>query len=435
MRRIVVLATGPLAGEPLGSGIRALELARGLTRHGEVTLAVAGDSAAVGAGAEPVAGIPCVAFNPHDPRALEPLLARADLVLATPRWPRVMRMLRRSGARLVFDLYDPEPLALIPGFPGARPVLRRRLADYAIDRVAEALAIGDQFLCSSERQRDLWLGMMLSERLVGLARYDHDPSLRSLIDVVPFGLSEQPPAPGPGARARFETIGERDEVVLWNGGLWPWLDAETPIRAAGLLAARRPLRLVFMGAAPALPARRAGERARELAAELGLLDRHVFFNDRWVPHEARGGWLLEADCAVSAHGDQLETRFSFRTRLLDCLWSGLPIVCTGGDEMADLVAREQLGAVADPGDPQALATALEQVLDRGRGSFEPAFAATRGRFAWGEVSRPLARLIDAPAPPRARGRGGGPARALRRGVYLGSRRALDAVGVRDWPRV
>ena len=54
----------------------------------------------------------------------------------------------------------------------------------------------------------------------------------------------------------------------------------------------------------------------------------------------RADWLLEADCAISTHEDHLETRFAFRTRLLDCFWSALPVVCTGGDELADLVERE-----------------------------------------------------------------------------------------------
>lgn len=430
MTRVLVVTSGDLHGAPLGSGIRALELARTLRDHGEVTLAVAGDAPTA------VDGMPCVGFHPHDPLALAQPLRDADVVLCTPRWPRVMRAIRRSGARLVFDLYDPEPLALIPGFPGQRPAVRRWVAEYSIDRVAEALRIGDHFLCSSERQRDLWLGMMLAERLIDPGRSDDDPSLRSLIDVVPFGIPEErPAAQGQGPRERFPALDREHEVVLWNGGLWPWLDSETPIRAVARLAERRPVRLVFMGAAGGLPADRATERARGLASRLGVLDRSVFFNDAWVPYAERAAWLGQADCAVSAHTDSMETRFAFRTRLLDCLWSGLPIVCTEGDELAELVEREGLGAAVPPSDPHALATALEQVLDRGRGGCEAAFQRVRPRFAWSEVSRPLVRMLAGPAPPPAPGRSVGRAEGLRRALYLSGRRALDTVGVRDWPRL
>ena len=65
-----------------------------------------------------------------------------------------------------------------------------------------------------------------------------------------------------------------------------------------------------------------------LAEELGLRDRVVFFNFGWVPYAERGRYLLEADVAVSAHFDDIETRFAFRTRFLDCLWAGLPVVTT-----------------------------------------------------------------------------------------------------------
>ena len=137
--------------------------------------------------------------------------------------------------------------------------------------------------------------------------------------------------------------------MLWNGGLWDWLDAESVIRAVAQLSPERPrLRLVFMGASGAAQARDAEERAQALARELGLLGRVVRFNDGWVPYEERGAWLLQADCAVAAHRDHLETRFSHRTRLLDCLWAGLPIVCTRGDELAERIARDGLGEAVPP---------------------------------------------------------------------------------------
>ena len=56
--------------------------------------------------------------------------------------------------------------------------------------------------------------------------------------------------------------------------------------------------------------------------------------------------------------DHLETRFSFRTRMLDYLWATLPIVCTRGDHFAELVEREGLGLTVPYGDPEALAAAI-----------------------------------------------------------------------------
>ena len=191
-------------------------------------------------------------------------------------------------------------------------------------------------------------------------------------------------------------------MVLWNGGIWAWLDAGCAIRAFELLASRRPqAKLVFMGAAT-LPAARAAEReARELAERLGLLDRQVFFNDEWVGYEQRAGWLLRASCVISTHSDHLETRFAFRTRMLDALWAGLPIVCTAGDDFAERVEREQLGAVVPPGDERALADALVEVLGNGAEHYRAQLATAAARQTWPRVAAPLIAWVtqlDAEAP-------------------------------------
>ena len=106
----------------------------------------------------------------------------------------------------------------------------------------------------------------------------------------------------------------------------------------------------------------AGE-AVALAEELGLRDRVVFFNFGWVPYAERGRYLLDADVAVSAHFDDVETRFAFRTRLLDCLWAGPPVVTTRGDSLGDLVVVKAPGSAVDFGDLEGWVDTLERLLD------------------------------------------------------------------------
>ena len=95
--------------------------------------------------------------------------------------------------------------------------------------------------------------------------------------------------------------------------------------------------------------------------ELDLLDRHVFFGD-WIPYDERGDYLLEADLAVSIHQPTVESRFASRTRILDCIWAGLPVVVTAGDPLSDLIARHDLGSVVPPADADALAQAILHLL-------------------------------------------------------------------------
>jgi glycosyltransferase involved in cell wall biosynthesis len=381
-------------------------------------------------------GIPVIEFNPHDPRALAPHLERADVLVARPQWPLAMRMMKRSGARLIFDLYDPDTFATIEHYAERSARRRRLMAAFSVDRLSQALRIGHHFICASERQLDFYLGVMLAEGLISPASYERDGSFRSVIEVVPFGVPSDPPerTGGPGIRDNFPGIAPDDEVVLWNGGLWDWLDAPTAIRGVAALAGRRPqAKLVFMGGSSGR-LHRAESEARGIASELGVLDRVVFFNSGWVPYERRADWLLEASCAISTHGAHIETRLSFRTRLLDCFWAGLPVVCTGGDELSGRIERDSLGVAVPEENPDAVASGLETVLDRGKEGYSEGLRLAAERYAWPVVAEPLVRFVTSSSQaPRLgserQGRG-----ALRSALYSIARRALNAVGLRNWPK-
>ena len=359
-----------------GNALRAMELARVLAAHGDVTLASPGEAPA---------GLRHVPWE--RPRDLREILAGADAVVSAPHSPEIAAELRRCGATLVLDLYDPFPLAALESGAG-------RLAQVlATDSFLEGLRMAHHVICASERQRDLWLGAMLAAGLLRPENYDADPTLRERIDVVPIGVSDAPLPSGSPLRG---------EVVLWYGGLWSWLDPVTPVRAMPALLERRPdARLVFLGRTPeAADQRGAGDRARAVARELGLGDR-VEFTETVVPYEERGAWLRDAACAVSTHADHLETRFAFRTRILDFVWAGLPVVCTHGDALSELVERDNLGETVPPGDPDALAAALERVLSAGRDGFADGFGRAREELAWPRVAAPLVRYVTAPTrPPR-----------------------------------
>ena len=140
--------------------------------------------------------------------------------------------------------------------------------------------------------------------------------------------------------------------------------------------------------------------ARALADELGVSGKYVFFNEGWVEYSERQNFLLEANLGVTVHFDSAETRFSFRTRALDYLWAGLPIVATAGDAFAELIEREGLGLTVPAEDPPALEEALARLL----GDWELAercrarVGEVRDRFRWSVVLDPLVAYCRHPRP-------------------------------------
>ncbi|MEA1973421.1 MAG: glycosyltransferase, partial [Candidatus Cloacimonadota bacterium] len=275
--------------------------------------------------------------------------------------------------------------------------------------------IGDFFICASERQRDWWLGLLEANGRINRQNFAEDHSLRRLIDVVPYGLQQDlPQFKQPVLRERWPSIGPNDKIVLWGGGLWPWLDPLTAIRALALVRQQREdVQLVFPGTRhpnPMMAGTLTQTRAAiELAQELGLFDQGVFFGE-WVPYADWANVLLESDLALTLHYDTLETRLAFRSRVLEYIWAGLPTVATRGDATSDLIAQSNLGTVVEYEDVEGVAEAILRLLEMPRGSFADRFQAVRQELTWERVARPLVEFCRHPrrAPDRDFSAGGSP---------------------------
>ncbi|MGH9055410.1 MAG: glycosyltransferase [Acidimicrobiales bacterium] len=380
-RRLLVLCFDPLGDTLPGPSIRAWHLAEVLAEHHDVVLA----STVTATRSHPLMDVRDVSEG-----GLDALVDRVDAVFAPVSAVHRHPSLAAAGMPLALDMYIPTHLENLE--PGPRPP-GRHAEDVAhqVRVIGEDLATGDFFLCASERQRDFWMGALAAAGRVNPAVYDDDPTLRALIDVVPFGLPAAPPVPaGRVLRERFG-IAPDDPVVVWGGGVYDWLDPCSAVLAVHAARDCVPaVRLVFLGMGhptPGIPEMRAAGEVRALSERLGLTGTHVFFHEGWVPYGERGGWLLDADVGISTHLDHVETRFSFRTRLLDYLWAGLPMVVTGGDALADVVDAAGVGVAVAPGDVDGLAAAIVRLLGEGPPSRD--FASVAQRFRWPAVAAPL----------------------------------------------
>lgn len=341
--------------------------------------------------------------------AVVELARHHDAVFAQQLSIPVMRALARSQVRVVYDLYVPflsESLGLLAGETAPPRVLARRF------RVAQlayraSLLFGDAFACASERQRDLWLGALGELGRIDVAEYRHDATLRSLIDVVPFGLDDRPPPVSArhGLRGVVPGIHETDHVLLWGGGIWNWFDPLTVIEAVARIAHERSdVKLYFLGTrhpSPRVPAMAMTNSAIGLARERGLEGSTVFFNFGWTPFDDRVAVLLDSDLGVSAHFDSLETRFAFRTRLLDYFWAGLPTVTTAGDVLGDLVAERGLGRTVAAGDVDGWVDAIVGLLadPEARRTARANVEAVRPALSWARAAETLERILMAPPRP------------------------------------
>jgi glycosyltransferase involved in cell wall biosynthesis len=377
-----------------GPAVRCLELARMVANRHEVTLASTQPSDL------DLQGIRLLADALQHKSRLKLEAKTSDVVvtqgLVLARYPFLARLARH----LVIDLYDPY---LLEYLQHAHPKLPHWGYMRQWYRLNQQMQQGDFFLCANERQWDYWLGRLCALGRLNLDEYNRDASFKSLLAVVPFGLSNLPPQHKRHVmKGVMPGIGEKDTVLLWAGGIWQWLDPLVVIRAMQEVSFQRnDVKLVFMGGKDPNPANRAmpiAEKSRKLSAELGLLGKWVFFHEDWVPYDERQNYLLEADVGISAHPDTVESRYAFRTRVLDYIWAGLPMILTQGDSFGDFVTHEGVGWALPPGDVKAWRNAILALAQSGeaRQDIRSRLQNLASRFHWSKVAEPLLNYCGTP---------------------------------------
>jgi len=395
--RIALISSEPLRQRTAGIGIRYIELARRL----------------------PAAGIEVVAVSPADPEEtplplgvarrfvagrLPEILADCDAAIAQGQLANDL-LLECPHLPTAIDLYDPWLVENL------HYTAELGLDPYRNDHATWVLQLsrGDFFLCSSEEQRLYYLGFLTALGRVNPRRLEMDPDLAGLIAPVPFGVPAELPPYRPYLDPRGTVAGAPERRLLF-GGLYDWYDPHTLLDALEVLEGReggaagsaaRGWSLLFIrNPNPEATPQRLLREVEGRCRERGWWQERVRLID-WVPAERRWDLLRDVDALVAPHRPSLETRLSMRTRFLEALAAGCPVITSEGGTVARLLREHDAGWVAPPADPEALADALQEVLT---GSPDDRAARARGaarlaaRFSWDRVLEPLVAFCRAPRP-------------------------------------
>ena len=130
---------------------------------------------------------------------------------------------------------------------------------------------------------------------------------------------------------------------------------------------------------------------REDPHRIGFLD--------WVPFERRYDLLRDVDALAACHRPGLETDLSLRTRFLDALAVGCPVLTTEGGTVPRLLREWDAGLVVPCGDVEGLRAGLAELV-AGGGKVEE--RARRGRertlvdYSWERTLAPLTAFLSSP---------------------------------------
>ena len=377
---MIVVTTPDVVGERMaGPGIRAWNLARQLSGVAETVLIAKSEDASPAPTVQRTmedrqpclswqAGLPALHLS-HGSAEAEDALKRADILIGQPA--RGFRK-RRRDQKVIYDLFDPTVLELRELY-GNQPSMRQRIhlgAEWT--RLAFALGTADVLMCAAPQQRKFYAQLQSNDA----------PWIE-----VPFGidLAETKVCEKP-----------HDNIVIWGGGTWEWLDPATAVEAVirvNELGVR--CRLLFLGRTRpnrSLVDRRRENRFDQLIERGGNL---VSANAEWVPYRERLSWLRSGKVAIMLHRPTAEAQASIRTRLFDAIAAGVPLVSTEGGFASELIEREGLGVVVPAGDVSAVAEAIRRLLedDVFHSSCVLNLERVRPRFAWEVVTRPLIEVV------------------------------------------
>ena len=377
MKRVVVLAPEPIRPRMAGMGIRALELTRALRPEFDARLLVWNAEAE----ARDVAGdVPVV---PIGAAGLAAAAAGAGAAIvsghAGSAWFREV-----PEVPVAADLYDPFPIENLhyAAELGDGPARHDR------ETFGLALARADFFLCASADQRLFYAGALYGAGRIGPRNFPEDPALGGLLAVVPFGVPAEPAA-GDRLRGRRSAGVAADGPMVLFGGVYDWHDPDPLLAAWPEVRRRVPgARLLFFESPnPETTPQRAWSRAREHARALDPSGMEIVFSP-WLPYAERADLYAASDLIVSIAAAGLEADLSFRTRLLDAAWGGVPSISVEGGTLARGLEEAGAGRRAAR-DPAALAQVIAEMLgsEGGRRERARAFAAAR---SWKRATEPLA---------------------------------------------
>ncbi|MBN1298778.1 MAG: glycosyltransferase family 4 protein, partial [Actinobacteria bacterium] len=394
--RLLIISHDVVGRQMAGPGIRFYEFAKILSNVADVTLASPNKIDI------DTAGFKTLTYNSENYKVLKRVSELSDMIIIQGHILHYFPFLKHFKGKIIIDLYNPFNLESLEMYRNETLAERLRIDKSNVDIIKFQLAIGDFFICASDKQRSYWLGLLSAMGRVNPFNYDSDNSLRKLIDIVPFGIPSTPPKhTGESIRKLFPSIREEDKLVLWGGGIWNWLDPITAIKAMWEISrSRKDIKLIFVGVKhpdPKLPKMKKAVEVINLSKELDLFDKIVFFNE-WVPYELRQNFLLESSAGLSIHHEKIETEFSYRTRVMDYIWAKVPVITTTGESIAKLVKAENIGEVVKYENTNQLARVIESVATNSslRDIYIKNIERIIPNFYWENVTKPLVEYCSQP---------------------------------------
>ncbi len=235
--------------------------------------------------------------------------------------------------------------------------------DTQIAFMAEVLRRGDVFSGCGQAQCQMLVGELAMAGRLNRRTFGYEftrvilPGSPPLAAPVPTGAKRPKP---PRQLLAQQGIGDDDFVVLWCGGYNTWTDVDTLFGGMEAAMQAEPnLHYVSVGANTYSASDNVYERLTRLVAASPRAARYHLLG--WRPWSEMATFYQESDVGINIDALHYETIFGTRTRLVEMIAAGLPVVTSLGAELSYLLRDAGAAVTFTVGDSQALGTALARM--------------------------------------------------------------------------
>ncbi len=366
--KIGIVCPEPIGECMSGIGIRMLEMANFLSKTYDLILYVPKESIPIKT-SFPIKG--------YKKEAISEFLKDRDVAIVQGE-PANYLLSQNFKGYVIVDLYDPYPIEALS--------YDDKAFEFAFSSLSFQLKKGNFFLCANEKQRIFYLGALYLSKRLEPEIFQKDPEFKSLITIVPYGVPEEEPT-------FEENYFNFNEPVIFFGSFYDWYDVEI------LKEVLKELKnyvdyhfVVTKHLRTETTPQKNFNNFYEWSKKEGLLDKNIhIFN--WIPYKERTKAYFSSSLSLCLYPETFETELSFRTRILDFLYGGLPVIALKGSEIEKFLSEEE-GAFFIEKDIDLIVKKTLEVLKISREKRKEFSKKVRDKFSWNIVLKPLIDYIS-----------------------------------------
>ncbi len=142
-------------------------------------------------------------------------------------------------------------------------------------------------------------------------------------------------------------------TVLWCGGYNTWTDVDTLFAGLEIAMQADPnVHFLSVGANTYEGEDNVYDRFKQMIANSEYKERYHLLG--WRPYSDVAYFYQESDVGINIDAMHYETVYGTRTRLVEMIAAGLPVITSTGCELSDLIDRKGAGLIFDTADAQGL---------------------------------------------------------------------------------